>query len=68
MLSKSFKKIVPYRPFHRAIDETFEDSGKVLAVSVFEFHWSTVLPAHAYKMVITAACVQIELLSISVRR
>ena len=38
----------------------FEDSKKVLAVSVFIFYQNTVLPAHAYKMVITAACVQIH--------
>ena len=40
--------------------QNFEDSRKVLAVSVFEFYQSTVLPAHAYKMVITTACVQID--------
>ena len=32
--SKKLYLIGPYRPFHRAIHETFEDSGKVLAVSV----------------------------------
>ena len=51
----------------------FDDSGKVLAVSVSEIYQSIVL-AHAYEMVITTVCVQIDnvsvirdLLSISVR-
>ena len=34
------QKIIPYQPFHRAIERNFEDSGKVLAVSVFEFYQS----------------------------
>ena len=34
------QKIIPYRPFHRAIDENFEDSGIVLAVSVSQFYQS----------------------------
>ena len=36
---KSIKKIILYRPFHRAIDET-EDSRIVLAVSVSQFYQS----------------------------
>ena len=32
------QKIIPCRPFHRAIDRrNFEDCGKVLTVSVSEF-------------------------------
>ena len=38
----------------------FEDSRKVLAVYVFKFYQSTALSAHAYKMVITTACVQTD--------
>ena len=41
----------------------FEDSGKVLAVSVSilpEQYYSSALPAYAYKMVITSVCVQID--------
>ena len=38
----------------------FEDSRKELALSVFEFYQSTVLPVHPCKMVITTACVQID--------
>ena len=41
-----------------------EDSGKVMAVSVSEFArvflCSSALLAHAYKMVITIVCVQID--------
>ena len=33
------KKIIPYQPFHWAIDET-EESGNVLTTSVFEFYQS----------------------------
>ena len=39
--------------------ENFEDSGKVLVVSVSEFYESTAV-AHAYKMVITTVCVQTD--------
>ena len=40
----------------------FEDSGKVLAVSVSEFYQSIAvqLTAYAYKMVITTVCVQTD--------
>ena len=42
MLSKSIKKIIPYQPFHRAIDENFEDSRIVLAVSVSQFYHQSI--------------------------
>ena len=34
------KKFVPYRPFHRAIDEALKISKKVMAVSVSEIYQS----------------------------
>ena len=61
MLSKEIKKSIP---FDRAIEETLK---------ILEKRWPFLyLSAHAYKMVITTVCVQIdncfcELLSISVR-
>ena len=64
--------------FPSSTRRNFEDSGKVLAISVSEIYQSitdrSALPAHAHKMVITTVCVQIDnesvihdLLSISVR-
>ena len=40
MLSKSIKKIIPYQPFHCAIDKTLKILEKVLAVSVSEIYQS----------------------------
>ena len=40
------KKIIPYPPFHRAINETLKIPGKVLATSVFEFYHSSVGPRY----------------------
>ena len=40
-----------------------EDSGRVVAVSVSEIYQSIVVP-HAYKMVITTVCVQIDNVSV----
>ena len=56
MLSRSIKKIIPFQPFHRAIDETL----KILESVILPEYWSSALPAHTYKMVITAVCVQID--------
>ena len=59
MLSKSIKKIIPYRHLPSSNRRNFEDSEKVLAVSVSEIT-RVALPTHACRMVITAACVQMD--------
>ena len=62
MLSKSIKKLIPYRPFHRAIDESLKIPEKCwpfLYLNLPEYR-SSGLPAHPYKMVITTVCVQID--------
>ena len=68
---------IPYSPFLRAIDETLKIPGKCWPFPYLNLreHCSSVLPAHAYKMVVTTVCVQQttasvirESLSISVRR
>ena len=42
--------------------QNFENSGKVLTISVSELpeYCSSLLPAHAHKMVITTVCAQID--------
>ena len=57
------KKNYTLSTFPSSNRRNFEDSGKVLAVSVFEFYQeysSSALPTHAYEMVITTVCVQID--------
>ena len=61
------QKIIPNRPFHRAIDETV----KIPEMSWLVLYRSSALPAHAYEVLIINVCVQIvsvirESLSISV--
>ena len=49
--------------FQSSNPRNFEDTGKVLAVSVSEFYQIIgvqFLPAYAYKMVITTVCVDID--------
>ena len=50
------KKIIPYPPFHRAIDETLKILEKCQPFLCLHFTkvLDSGLPAHAYKMVITA--------------
>ena len=70
------KKNLPYRPFYRAIDRTLkipEKCWSFLYLNSTRAEYSSALPAHAYKMVTTTVCVQMdmiirELLCISVRR
>ena len=50
------KKICTLSTFPSSNRRNFEDSGKVLTTSVFQFYWSIAVQ----KMVITTVCVQIE--------
>ena len=59
MLSKSTKKIIPYRPFHQAIEETLKSAG-CFCIRILPEYCSSALPAHGYKMVSTNVCVQID--------
>ena len=56
------KKVVPYQPFHRAIDETLKIPEKCwpfLHLNLLEYgSWAP--PAYAYKMVTTTVSVQID--------
>ena len=64
------KKIIPYRPFHRAIDEnlkTLEDAGRFCIRNLPEY-CSSALPAHSYKIVITTSTVGVQIDSVSVVR
>ena len=58
------KKIIPYRRFHLAIDETLKipkrESAGRFCVQILPEYSSSALPAHAYKMVINTVCVQID--------
>ena len=54
------KKVIPYRPFHRAIDETFQNSAGRFCISILPEYCSSALTAQAYKMVITTVFVQID--------
>ena len=63
MLSKSFKKLTPYRPFYRAIGENLKIPEKCLPLLYLNFtrvYCSSALPAHAYKMFVITVCVQRE--------
>ena len=73
------QKIYTLSTFRRAIDETlkirFRKSASRFCIQNLPEYSSSALPVHAYKMVITTVCVQIDnvsvirdLLSISVRR
>ena len=42
------KKIIPYRPFSPSNLQNFEDSGKVLAVSVSEIYQSITYTVQLY--------------------
>ena len=61
MLSKSIKKIIPYRPFHRVIDETLKIPERCWPLLYFNF--TRVLQfsstSHAYNMVTMCFCVKL---------
>ena len=61
---QSIKKIMPYRPFHQAINETLKIPEKCwpfLYLDLPEYNFfSSALLAHAHKMIITTVCVQID--------
>ena len=48
--------------FHRVIDETlrFRKSAGRFCIGILLEHCSSTLPSHAYKMVVTTVCVQID--------
>ena len=56
-LNQPKKNTIPYRPFHQATDETLKIPEKYRNLAEY---CSSALPAHAYKMVITTVCVQID--------
>ena len=55
------KKIIPFRPLHRATDETLKLPDKFgrFYIRILPDHCSSALSAQADEMVITTACVQI---------
>ena len=57
--SPNQSKKIPYRPFHRAIDETLRVPEQCWPFLYLNFT-SSALTAQAFKMVITTVCVQID--------
>ena len=56
-------QIIPYGPFHRLMYEAFKILEKCWSFLYLNFttqYCSSTLPVHAYKMVITTVCVQID--------